>query len=243
MAKVAKSAKNPAREAILGAIRAALGRDRLSADAQKELNARVRAHKSSLLPIRGRVKAAAAVEQFILEAEKAACSVDRVSGAAAVPAAVAGYLRQHNLPGDVAAAPDAWLQAMPWQSEPMLNLRPGASEPADLVSITPAFRAVAETGTLVMTSGGEHPTSLNFTPDNHIVVLRRDQVVGNYEAVWSDLRKARKSADQALPRTVNMITGPSRTGDIELTIYLGAHGPRRLHIILIDDDGDDKSTA
>ncbi len=169
-----------------------------------------------------------------------ACTVARVTGMDEVPAAVAGYLRDHNLPGDAVASADL-LDGIPWDREAMLNLRAGASAPEDLVSVTGVFRAVAETGTLVMTSGETHPTSLNFTPDNHVVVLRAEQVVGGYEDAWRDLRKAHKKADGGLPRTVNMITGPSRTGDIELTIHLGAHGPRRLHIVVVDDtDGDDE---
>jgi L-lactate dehydrogenase complex protein LldG len=82
----------------------------------------------------------------------------------------------------------------------------------------------------MMLSGPEHPTTLNMMPDTHIVVLRADQVVGSYEDGWDAVRRR----DKEMPRTVNFITGPSRTGDIEQTLQLGAHGPRRLHILLID---------
>ncbi len=84
-------------------------------------------------------------------------------------------------------------------------------------------------------SGPQTPTTLNFLPENHVVVVRASQVVGAYEEVWDRLRAANPAA---LPRTVNMITGPSRTGDIELRLELGAHGPRRLHIVLIAEEGD-----
>ena len=86
----------------------------------------------------------------------------------------------------------------------------------------------------MLLSGPDHPTTLNFLPDTHIVVLRASQVVGPYEDAWARLR----AAATAMPRTVNFVTGPSRTADIEQTIQLGAHGPRRLHIVLIDDAGD-----
>ena len=93
-----------------------------------------------------------------------------------------------------------------------------------------AFAGVAETGTLIMRSGPNHPTTLNFLPDTHIVVIRKSQVVGTYEDAWDRLREG------DMPRTVNLITGASRTGDIEQTIFMGAHGPRRMHIVLVEDD-------
>ena len=84
-----------------------------------------------------------------------------------------------------------------------------------------------------MVSGADNPTTLNFLPDNHIVVLREADLAGDLETVWDRLR-ARYGKGIA-PRTVNLITGPSRSGDIEQQIVLGAHGPRRLHIIILRD--------
>ena len=64
-------------------------------------------------------------------------------------------------------------------------------------------------------------------------------MVAAYEDGWDRLRAAAAAAPgmpaQGLPRAVNLITGPSRTGDIEQRIVLGAHGPRRLHIVIVDD--------
>jgi L-lactate dehydrogenase complex protein LldG len=82
----------------------------------------------------------------------------------------------------------------------------------------------------MLISAAETSTTLNFLPDTHIVVVSTDQVVATYEDGWDRLR-----AHGGMPRTINFITGPSRTGDIEQRIELGAHGPRQLHIILIDD--------
>jgi L-lactate dehydrogenase complex protein LldG len=113
----------------------------------------------------------------------------------------------------------------------MLTLRKGRAEASDQVSITGAFAGIAETGTLVMASGPEHPVTLNLLPDTHVVVLREQDIVSGNEDVWERLR-ARYGKDR-MPRTVNTITGPSRTGDIEQTIELGAHGPRRMHIVVV----------
>jgi L-lactate dehydrogenase complex protein LldG len=98
------------------------------------------------------------------------------------------------------------------------------------VSVSHAFAGVAESGTLVLTSGLENPATLNFLPETHIVALSVQDLVGDYETVWARLRARYGKA--VLPQTVNLITGPSRSGDIEQTIIVGAHGPRRLHIII-----------
>ncbi|PPR20288.1 MAG: hypothetical protein CFH39_02316, partial [Alphaproteobacteria bacterium MarineAlpha10_Bin2] len=122
----------------------------------------------------------------------------------------------------------------PWAVRPMLNLRRGRAEDADQVSVTGADMAFAETGTLMLTSDATRPSTLNFLPENHIVVLRAEQITGAYEEGWRRLRGQGENGE-FMPRTVNLITGPSRTGDIEQRIQLGAHGPRRLHIIIVED--------
>ena len=103
------------------------------------------------------------------------------------------------------------------------------------MSVTPAFAGIAETGTLMLTSGKDRPATLNFLPETHIVVLKASQVVGAYEDAWDLLRQA--EGEGVMPRSVNLITGPSRTGDIEQKIQLGAHGPRRLHIVVVEGGG------
>lgn len=221
------------RAAILGAIRQSLKRGALSEAGRRELDERMARHPVSLLPQRAKGAERELVERFVAMAEQAACSVARLANVAAVPKAAGDYLRGNNLPLALVVAPEQALQALPWQDEPLLRRRVGAAENEDLASLTPAFAAVAETGTLVLTSGPGHPSTLNFLPDHHLVMLKASDIVGGYEAAWSRLR-AQFGAGQ-MPRTVNLVTGPSRTGDIELIIQLGAHGPRRLHILLVDD--------
>ena len=230
-------ATDPKRAAVLASIRQSLGRPGPSRDARRELDDRIRRHKPNLIPKRGRGSHAEQVERFVAMAESVAATVERLETDADVPAALAAYLRQHNLPMAVMLAPTDWLCDLPWDTQPMLTVQSGRARNQDVVSLTPAFAGIAETGTLMMTSGDAHPTTLNFLPDHHVVAIRKSQIVGAYEDAWDRLRKHRKNGRGFdLPRTVNMITGPSRTGDIELTIHLGAHGPRSLHILLIDDD-------
>ena len=230
-----------ARDAIFHGIRQALWRGRLSPDRAAELAERVAAHRRNLVPAR----AAALdhkdrVELFVRMAEEVQTTVARVESHADIPAEVARYLAAENLPAELVAAPDPSLDGIPWETRPLLQIRRGRAEAQDAVSLTPCIAGIAETGTLMLTSGPGTPSTLNFLPDTHIVVLHAGQVVAGYEDGWDLLRASSKKASaqegsDALPRTVNLITGPSRTGDIEQRIQLGAHGPRRLHVVLVED--------
>ena len=87
----------------------------------------------------------------------------------------------------------------------------------------------------MIASGERSPATMNFLPDTHVVVLPASRVVGPLEDAWDRLRAASAApmAAATMPRTVNLVTGPSRTGDIEQTIVLGAHGPYRVHILVV----------
>ena len=225
-----------ARDDILGGIRRALGRDALGETAADGLAARVAAHRRNLIPARAAaLDPPARVDLFVALAEAVQTTVARVASDAEVPGEVARYLAAENLPAELKMAPDPVLDALPWAERPLLQIRRGKAEAGDAVSLTPCLAAVAETGTLMLVSGETTPTTLNFLPDTHIVVLRAGQVVASYEDGWDLLRARESQGNVDLPRTVNFITGPSRTGDIEQKIELGAHGPRRLHVVLVDD--------
>jgi L-lactate dehydrogenase complex protein LldG len=167
-------------------------------------------------------------------AELSASTVARLRSREEVPDAVAEYLARQNLPAQLRLAPDPRVTSLPWNRRPVLILKRGRSNGEDLVSLTPAFAAVAETGTLALVSGPQTPTTLNFLPETHLVLVEAGQILGTYEEVWTQLRQA--YGEGAVPRTVNFITGPSRSADIEQTLQMGAHGPRRLHILLVDPD-------
>ena len=221
-----------ARDTIFAGIRQALRRGPVPAETAAALTERVAAHRRNLVP----ASAAALdpngrIDLFVAMAEEVQTSVTRVASEAEVPGEVARYLAAENLSAELVMAPDPALEAIPWQDRPLLSIRRGRAEPGDAVSLSSCLAAVAETGTLMLVSGPETPTTLNFLPDTQIVVLRAGQVVASYEDGWDLVRQC-----GAMPRTINFITGPSRTGDIEQRIQLGAHGPRRLHIVLIEDD-------
>jgi len=232
---------NEAREQILAAIQRSLKRARLDAARETELRERVAAHRRNLIPARAAaLDDTGRIDLFVAMAEEVQATVARVGSPAAVPEAVARYLATENLPADLVLAPDPSLDDLPWDARPLLRIRRGPAEAGDTVSLTPCFAAIAETGTLMLVSGPETPTTLNFLPDTHIVLVYADQIVATYEDGWDRLRTTGR-----MPRAINFVTGPSRTGDIEQRIELGAHGPRRLHIIVVDDpqkagDGKDK---
>ncbi len=221
-----------ARDAILGRIRKRLeGRQgRVGMEAVAE---RLEQHRPNLIPARGQVPLAERIQLFEEATEALSGTTERLGDVSEVPKAVAKYLREQNLPLELRAAPDPRLEGLPWLDEPLLQVKQGKAEPEDQVSLTAVEAAVAETATLILTSGAESPTTLNFLPETHIVVLRSSQLKGTYEEVLEGLRE--RFGPGQLPRTLNFITGPSRTGDIEQTLELGAHGPRRLHILLVED--------
>lgn len=159
-----------------------------------------------------------------------ASTYEEAATAAEAPARVAAYLRERSLPMQAVC----WrgLLELDWASQGIsVEARPARGD--DLVGITGAYCAIAETGTLVTLSGPDTPPSVSLLPETHIAVVQASSVVASMEDAWARLR----TDASALPRAVNFISGPSRTADIEQTVTLGAHGPYRVHIIVITDQG------
>ena len=219
------------------------GRDKIMAALQRslrrggdgavpsEVRERLTGHPRGLIPKRAQIPGEEKLELFATMARELAASVARVEAAEQVPQAVAEFLKSENLPAQLRMAPDPELQALPWDQQSLLEITEGPARESDPISVTGALAGIAETGTLMLLSGAAGPTTLNFLPETHIVVLPADRVVAAYEDGWDLVRQAHGPGQ--MPRTVNFITGPSRTADIEQTIQLGAHGPRRLHIVLV----------
>jgi L-lactate dehydrogenase complex protein LldG len=220
-----------ARDLVLTSIRSALGVTGQEATRRLVVTDRLREHPRGVVPRRGQLAGAERTALFADLVTAAAGSVEQVNDITAVPGVVAGFLRRHNLPLSVRRGEDARLAALPWNSEGALDVTVGPSDGQQLASVSHAFAAVAETGTLVLTSGADNPTTLNFLPDNHIVVVEARDIEPDFESVFARLRA--RFGERQLPRVVNMITGPSRSADIEQTLILGAHGPRRLLVIIV----------
>jgi L-lactate dehydrogenase complex protein LldG len=221
-----------ARDVILAGVRRSLGVSGAEAERHAQIDQRLAQHPRGVVPTRGQLPHDERIALFRRMVAAAAGTSTQVPNAAHVPREVAALLRSHNLPLAARRGTDAWLAAMPWQEEKALTISVGASAGGDAVGLSHAFAGVAETGTLVLLSGPDNPTSLNFLPDAHVVMVAADDIVGDYETVWDRLRA--QGGFGAIPRTLNLITGPSRSADIGQTLILGAHGPRRLHVIVVE---------
>jgi len=219
------------RDAILSRIRRSLGVDGSDIDRRATVVDRLQRPPKGTIPARGRLPQAERVALFADMAERVSASVTLLAGVEAIPAAVSDYLRSKNLPQAIRRGHDPQLADLPWDGQPHLAIGVGASDGSDLAGLSHALGGVAESGTLVLASGADNPTTLNFLPEYHIVVVSADDIVGDYESIWDRIRATYGKG--VMPRTVNMITGPSRSGDIEQKIILGAHGPRSLHILVV----------
>lgn len=221
-----------ARDTILSKIRLATLDKVDDSPRRAAVSERLRTHPAGIVPARGQIERDARLALFVEKAEYVSASVVRVATSADVPSAVADYLRSKNLPQAIRRGEDPRLAALPFDGEPQLAVTVGPSDGHDLAGLSQALAGVAETGTVVLTSGRDNPTTLNFLPEHHLVVVSAEDVVGDYETVWARVRSIWGAGE--MPRALNMITGPSRSGDIEQTILLGAHGPRSLHLIVVE---------
>jgi len=219
------------RDTIFASVRRSLGVTSQEAPRRAEMEARISGHPAGVIPKRAQLPPHERLELFKEMALFASASVAHLATRDEVPQAIAAYLRERNLPATLLRGADARLASLPWESAPGLDVWIGPSDGRQLAGLSHAFAGVAETGTLVLTSGPDNPSTINLLPDHHLVVVEAADVEADYESVWARIRT--RFGAGVMPRTVNWITGPSRSADIEQTLLLGAHGPRSLHILLV----------
>ncbi|SNY92075.1 L-lactate dehydrogenase complex protein LldG [Cohaesibacter sp. ES.047] len=225
---------NAARSAILGKIRRSISGGASDADRsteRKAVEARLAEKAIGLIPARAQIDREEQIKMFLAFSQAVSSSTDRLASYDDVPSAICAYLRQHNLPQQVRSGSDPRLAAINWAAEPQLERLIGPSDGKDAVGVSHALGGVAETGTALLVSGPDNPTTLNFLPETHIIVVNADDITGDYETLQARLYG--EDGEAVMPRVVNRITGPSRSGDIEQVIMLGAHGPRDVHVIVV----------
>lgn len=211
------------RDQIIGNIRHSLGRDAELSEQQLEaLQMRQSAKRQHARPRTGDDLLVQLKEQMA----RVQMTLTELSSEAELGEAVTSYLREHQLPAAITIALE--LSAVEWPET--LEVHAGAARSEDLSSVTACTCAIAETGSIMMTASAQSPATLRFMPDNHMVVLKREQVVAHLEDAWQLMR----AEPEGISRAVHINTGPSRTGDVEQVIEIGAHGPRRMHVFLID---------
>tara|TARA_R110000787_G_scaffold36855_15_gene93848 strand:- start:402 stop:1049 length:648 start_codon:yes stop_codon:yes gene_type:complete len=212
-----------ARDDILSAVRAAAAARRAVEEKMPP--------PAPLLPARAMGSDGELRARFCEMARFAGATVEGPVSRAAAPGAIAAFLSREALGDSLVLAPDPDLVSLPWRSVPRMQVRPGLPEARDAVAVTGAVAGVAETGSLLVASGARIANALHVLCETHIVLLRAAAICGSYEAALARLNRQA----QPMPRAATFVTGPSRTADIEKTPQIGVHGPRRLHILLIDD--------
>ncbi|MCC6196166.1 MAG: lactate utilization protein C [Burkholderiales bacterium] len=218
------------RDEVLARVRKALGRTDADVTARAQADAYLAAHSHGPRP----AMPADLVQRFLERATDMASTVERIASMEAIPAAVRRYLDGLELPARIAEqkshAGVCWPEFahLDWSGPGLaIEARPTAGN--DRLGITGTFCAIAETGTLVLVSGADTPTATALLPDTHVAVVRAERIVSGMEEAFALVRRECGT----MPRAVNMVSGPSRTGDIEQTIVLGAHGPYRVHVLVL----------
>lgn len=171
-------------------------------------------------------------ERFLERLEAAAATWAPLDEVGAIPGAVGNYLADQGLPRTIHLAPHPALDELEWPDD--WQVRRGTEDLAEArVTLTVARFGIAETGTLMLPGGPSAPPSMNLLAEHHLVLLRAENLLDYQEEAWAGYR----AEAGALPRAMMMVTGPSRTADIEQTLQLGAHGPRHLHLLLLGEGG------
>jgi L-lactate dehydrogenase complex protein LldG len=219
-----------ARDNVLGRVREALGKHERDAAGLAAAEAYIAAHAQGPRP----ALSDDAVERFMRRARDMESTVERIADRSEIPARIARYIEGLHLPAALAAQTShegvCWPEfgALDWAGAGLkIQARPTTG--GDHLGITGVFCAIAETGTMVILSGADTPTATTLLPETHVAVVPAERIVGTMEDAFALIRRERS----AWPRAVNLISGPSRTGDIEQTIVLGAHGPFRVHILVL----------
>lgn len=215
-----------ARDRILGRVRTATG---AVGDRPAVVGDWMAARGGGPLPLQAASRGPARLTQFMAKLEQAAATVGRVSGMAELPRALAHELRKRNLPAAIRAGGDAMFQGLDWGA---LEVSRGIGRIDEPATLSRAEFALAEIGTLAFASGPDNPVTLTFLGETHFAVVREADICGGFEDFWAAWRA--RGLD---PRTLNLVTGPSRSADIGQVLQLGAHGPVALHVFIVGEGG------
>ncbi len=202
---------------------------------------RISSRNRNTIPRRASGTRSDVIAAFKTRMRRQQATVKTVAKPESVPAIVADLIKTTTLAPEVRMGSDSVLKSMPWHTVSGLTCRSGPAGPSEQATISRAIAGIAETGTLVLASGPENPVTLTFLPEVHIIVIREEDIVAGLEDAFDRVR-ARYEADH-LPRTINLVSAPSRTGDIGGQLVMGAHGPRQLAILVLESGSADSTTT
>lgn len=228
------------RDRILGKLRNALG-PRDEDRARRAVEERLASRRAAVIPAMARTMGRERRAQFITKLQGTGATFERAPHLGKLGAAVRRYLQGRALWSAVprvVVAPHPLLDEVAFDGGP--ELVSGAPAAYDRVALSVADLGLAESGSLLFLSSAQSPASAHFVPETEIVVLPDSAVVAGMEDAWAYLWLKTQGA---MPRALHLVTGPSRTADIELTITMGAHGPRHLHVILLGGDNETGSAG
>jgi len=215
-----------ARANILARIRAAQGKP--GAEPTAADLARIRAVIAN--PVTGPQPAFAhppdLLVQFLKECDRVGTTHAQVASEVDIPREVARYLAATGLEPRIVSWPA--FAALDWASAGVaFETRPAHRD--DKTGLTGSTCAIAETGTTLLLSSPDQPKVNALLPETHVCVVRRSRLLGTLEEAFVLVRRELGE----LPRSAFFVSGPSRTADIEQTMVIGAHGPYRVHVIVV----------
>jgi L-lactate dehydrogenase complex protein LldG len=217
-----------ARDRILTRMRAAVsGSAAPEAERRAAVASRIARAPAATAPHQALSHGPQRLTQFMAKVEAASATVGRVSSLSELPKALAHELRKRNLPAVARVGSEPMFAGLDWGT---IAVSHGPGRVEEPVTLSRAEFGLAETGTLVLASGPDNPVTLTFLGETHFVALRAADLCAGFEDFWPAWRA--RGLD---PRTINMVTGPSRSADIGQVLQLGAHGPIALHVFLLDD--------
>jgi L-lactate dehydrogenase complex protein LldG len=167
--------------------------------------------------------------RYIELANAEGTSISQIAAWDAVPAAVSAYIEEQTLAPSVVIDSKAPVSIESWVQAGLNTTVPPLNRDGDIF-LSDCFGAIAENGATVISSNDGQSVANNFLGETHIILLRRSRIFQGLTDLWQALRAA-----SHMPRELCLVTGPSRTADLGVPARLGAHGPARVHVIIVDD--------
>ncbi len=172
------------------------------------------------------------IARFRQHAHEAAATTERIPAFTDIPASVARYLRGLELPTQALIADDIRALGGFRERPDELTVIDRPLRPDGDAVVTGCYAGVADAGAVVTVSAAGYPVAMNFLAETHVAVVPANRIFADHDALWACFDD---EFGDARPRMMNWIVGPSRTADLGVPSKLGAHGPARVHLLIVDE--------